>query len=98
MWFHVPQSECDKRLIIIVNDSDVWMYALAIPEAGYLIDKEIIALLTGKKYILLNTALTCIRNNGSLEELVSRQIAAMSLLEILSTEGLGLSVQFLCCF
>ena len=34
IWFHACQSKCDK-ILVIANDSDVWMYGLAILEAGF---------------------------------------------------------------
>ena len=87
IWFHACQSKCDK-ILVIINDSDVWIYGLAIREAGFLIDKDItIELCFGKEYIYLNTALTCIRTHGSLVELAVQRTAAMSLLAIYLLSG-----------
>ena len=87
IWFHACQSKCDK-ILVTANDCDIWMYGLAILEAGFLIDKDInIELCFGKEYIYLNTALTCIRTHGSLVELAVQRTAAMSLLAIYLLSG-----------
>ena len=35
IWFHAHCSVCEQ-ILIIANDTDVWMYGLALLETGYL--------------------------------------------------------------
>ena len=54
IWFHASKSSCEQ--ILVANDTDVWMYGVALLEAGYLksllnnIDKDVIVELEFDKY------------------------------------------------
>ena len=91
IWFHACRSS-SQNILVIANDTDVWIYGLALLETGYLSLKEankqvIIELSHEKEYVHLNNALVCLQAHPSLQRLAMRRTAGLSLLTIYLLSG-----------
>ena len=91
IWFHACCSP-SQNILVIANDTDVWMYGLTILESGYIslgqVNKQVIVELSyEKEYVHLNNALVCLQSHPSLQRLATEQIAATSLLAVYLLSG-----------
>ena len=87
IWFHACCST-SENIVVIANDTDVWMYGLAILESGFLANKQVIIELSNEKeYVHLNNGLLCLKAHPSLQRVAMEQTAAMSLLAVYLLSG-----------
>ena len=84
VWLHASKSE-QPAVIIVANDTDIWLYGLALFEADWLKYHESNKLVavereTGKDYISINTGVECVKQK--LSHLVPSKTASTAILAI----------------
>ena len=79
LWFHAKCTPM-SHVLIVAGDTDVYMYGLALMEAGWLksqegVQKQIaVERRFEKEYVSLNKGLTCISNHSSLAHLDRKSV------------------------
>ena len=80
IWFHAAKST-SKQIIVIANDTDVFMYGIALMESGYLSNKDVaVERCYEREYVSINTAVDCFSSHDSLKSLAQQKISCACML------------------
>ncbi len=76
VWFHASQSDCEQ-ILIIANDTDIWMYSLALMELGKFklpsgLDKLVaVELSLDREYVFINEGVKRVTGVVNLQQPIS---------------------------